>query len=587
MKHLIISAFFGLAVLLGSCTKRISKFVTYQEAKDPNPDTTVNWGAVPAGLQSSFASHFVRFPKSSIPVLVPENILEIEGWKGERVYSQIILWSADSVENIEFEISGFTGNSGSTLPASVVKTQFVRYVLTDVFGGGCDKRKPEDFPSSLSADVLDTLKIFNMEAKTSRPVWITINIPEDAVPDKYRASLTLKSKNQEDKEFQLNIDVMNSTLPKPADWKFYLDLWQNPYSVARYHNVKVWSEEHWALLNPLMKMLADAGQKTITASINNRPWGTQTEDPYESMIGWTKQTDGAWKYDYTIFDNWVQFMMDLGIRKQINCYSLVPWGNEFYYFDEKSKQEIKLKAESGTPEYAELLTPFLTDFRNHLQIKGWNNITLLAMDERAPAEMKAMLKLVGDIAPEFGISLADNHKSYKLYPDQLKDLSVAFGAEIDSVDLAYRKSNNLISTFYLCCMNDFPNTYTFSPPAEAVYISWYAMSENFDGFLRWSYNNWVKDPLIDSRFRTWPAGDCSIVYPDARSSIRFEMLRDGIEDAEKIRILREQFVAQNQTEKLQALNDLVAGFNRTEKPANTEEMITKAQYLLNEMSKDN
>ena len=278
-------------------------------------------------------------------------------------------------------------------------------------------------------------------------------------------------------------------------------------------------------------------------------------------------------------------MMDLGIKKQINCYSLVPWGNEFYYFDAKTNQEVKLKAEPSSKEYADLLSPFLKDFRSHLEQKGWNRITRLAMDERAPDEMKAMLKLVGDIAPEFGLSLADNHKSYKLYPDQLKDLSVAFGAVIDEPDLSYRKSNDMISTFYLCCTNSFPNTYTFSPPSEGIYIGWYTMSANFDGFLRWSYNNWVKDPLIDSRFRTWPAGDCSIVYPDARSSVRFEMLRDGIEDAEKIRILREQFTTSNQADKLKKLNELVATFNKMDKPANTDEMILKAQQILNKLSK--
>jgi hypothetical protein len=305
------------------------------------------------------------------------------------------------------------------------------------------------------------------------------------------------------------------------------------------------------------------------------------------MIGCTKKTDGTWEYDYSIFDQWVNFMMALGIKKQINCYSLVPWGNEFYYFDQKSKNEVKLKAEPGSKPYSELLIPFLTDFRGHLQKKGWNKITCLAMDERAPEEMKAMLSLVSAIAPEFGISLADNHKSYKLYPDQLKDLSVAFGAIIEEKDLTYRKANNMVSTFYLCCTNEFPNNFTFSPPSEGIYIGWYAMAANLDGFLRWSFNNWVANPLTDSRFRTWPAGDTYIVYPGARSSVRFEMLRDGIEDAEKIRILRDQFTTQNRTDELKKLNQLVGQFNQTKKPANTDEMIFNAQSRLNELSKNN
>jgi hypothetical protein len=35
------------------------------------------------------------------------------------------------------------------------------------------------------------------------------------------------------------------------------------------------------------------------------------------------------------------------------------------------------------------------------------------------------------------------------------------------------------------------------------------------------------------------AGDCFIVYPGGNSCIRFEKLREGIVDYEKIRILRE------------------------------------------------
>ena len=38
----------------------------------------------------------------------------------------------------------------------------------------------------------------------------------------------------------------------------------------------------------------------------------------------------------------------------------------------------------------------------------------------------------------------------------------------------------------------------------------------------------------------WPSGDCFLVYPGNRSSIRFERLRDGIEEYEKVHQLRQQ-----------------------------------------------
>ena len=38
----------------------------------------------------------------------------------------------------------------------------------------------------------------------------------------------------------------------------------------------------------------------------------------------------------------------------------------------------------------------------------------------------------------------------------------------------------------------------------------------------------------------WPAGDCFLVYPGGNNCIRFEKLREGIVDFEKVRILREK-----------------------------------------------
>ena len=43
---------------------------------------------------------------------------------------------------------------------------------------------------------------------------------------------------------------------------------------------------------------------------------------------------------------------------------------------------------------------------------------------------------------------------------------------------------------------------------------------------------------MDSRFRTWRAGDCYLVYPDG-PSISFQRLIEGIQDNEKIRAIRQ------------------------------------------------
>ena len=105
-------------------------------------------------------------------------------------------------------------------------------------------------------------------------------------------------------------------------------------------------------------------------------------------------------------------------------------------------------------------------------------------------------------------------------------------------DVRGRSAKGATTTYYVCCTPPKPNTFVFSPPAEARYLGWYTAAHGYDGFLRWAYDAWPADPVRDARHVLWPAGDTFLVYPGSQSSIRFERLREGIVDFEKIRLLR-------------------------------------------------
>ena len=563
-------------------------FEVYEEAEDPSPDTAADWSTLEPGLHASFGSIDEHYFKSSIPQVELTDQWRGTAWRGEKVSAQLVLWSTDPIELIDFEFSSFDGPGQAVLPAEIAQARYIRYVLTDEFADGCGYRNPEDYAAHLYPDGLDPASTFSKPGNSARPVWISISVPPGALPGTYTSSLMMSAPGQPPMSFALALEVLPRTLPPPSEWEFHLDLWQNPYAVARMHEVEPWSEAHWELLRPLMQMLAEAGQKVITTTITDKPWASQTWDPFESMVVWTKKGNGAWEFDYTVFDNWVQFLMDLGINKQINSYSLIPWTGELTYFDEATREKVAVAVEPGSPEYVEMWTPFLIDFRAHLEERGWNTITNIAMDEAEPEDMQRMLDLMDELAPEFGIALADNKKSYKLYPDHIKDLCVSYSDTIDTPDLEYRKAQGHPSTYYVCCSDPFPNTFTFSPPAEAAFIGWFTRAGGLDGFLRWSYNSWTENPLRDSRFRTWPAGDTYIVYPDARSSIRFERLIEGIQDAEKIRILRTELEAAGTPEalrKLELLESTLARFNIRERPDDTEGLLSEGKRILEELSR--
>jgi len=554
--------------------------------KDPTNDTLSDWSKVPSGLNSSFVSIDKRYPKSVAPDILPVKQHKITGWKGEKLSAQILLWTVGEINQVECEFDSFKSDKGE-LPPDIAQARFVRYVMTDEFAEGCGYRKPEDFAASLSSDMLDNIECFNIDSKTVRPVWLSIQIPEDAISGIYDGKLKVYARNQETQVFDLNLEVLDTQLPPPSEWKYHLDLWQHPSAVARIHQVELWSDAHFEAIRPYMEMLAKAGQKVITANLNKDPWNNQCYDAYEDMIIWTKNADGTWQYDYTIFDKWVRFMMDLGINKMINCYSILTWNNQLHYNDVKSGKIITVEPKAGSKDYIELWSNFLTDFKKHLEANKWLEKTNIAMDERSPQEMEAALSLLNKIAPELGISLADNHKSYKRYP-QIREVCVGLDCIVDSMDIVRRREEGLITTYYVCCSHKFPNFFTFSAPAESVYAAWYAIAGDYDGFLHWAYNSWTENPLTDSRFRTWPAGDTYMVYPGACSSIRFERLIEGVQDAEKIRILRERFTKENTSESLAKLNKLnseIAKFKTYTPDDSWNQTLNNAKNILNELSR--
>lgn len=573
-----------LLLAFSSCDwKRPKKeFITFQEMQDPTNDTLSDWSNVKAGLHSSFISIDVRAPKSVAPEVEIKKSEKVTGWKGEKVSAQMILWTTADVDQVELEFDDFISES-ATLPASIAQARFVRYVMTDEFAEGCGHRKPEDYAASISADMLDNLDNFNIEAKTVRPVWLTIDIPSDAVAGNYKGKLNLYAERKFVEDFEIEVEVVNQLLPEPSEWVYHLDLWQHPSAVARVHNLELWSDAHFEKMRPIMKMLADAGQKVITATLNKDPWNHQSFDAYADMIIWTKNEDQSWGFDYTVFDKWVEFMMDLGVTDMINCYSLLTWNNQVHYNDMEKKELVTLELKAQSDEYAEFWTVFLKDFTRHLKAKGWLEITNIAMDERSPADMQAALKVLETAAPELGISLADNHKSYKQYPG-IKDISVGANSVVDKEDIITRRAEGLNTTWYVCCADPFANMFTFSAPAEAVYAGWHTVAADLDGMLRWAYNSWVENPLTDSRYKTWPAGDTYMVYPDARSSIRFERLIEGIQDAEKIRILRKQYSDENTSESLAKLNELeeaIKYFYTLEPSDDWNDKLNEAKKLLN------
>lgn len=535
-----------LALILASCNTQSSEQKApqehwYDELPNPTPTDPAKWEPLTSPLVS-WGTRDKRYPKEEPFAGDITNQIKLVGWRGEFLSAQLLISTPQQLDKVRVEWSELTSKEGGTIGREQFFGGFVRYVMTDELNrdgkGGCGHRPDaSQYDSLLVADPIDHLITFlPMQERTTTGYWLRIELPSSALPGMYQGEVKVLNGTELLETLQLSIEVQAPLLPPVRERTFRLDLWQNPFAIARYHQVEPWTPEHFEAMKPYMQLYQSAGGNTITATITHKPWNGQTYDHFDSMIRWIKGNDGNWRFDYTIFDQWVSFMLEIGVDKQIDCYSMVPWQLSFLYYDEASDQEMMIETQPGEEAYTEMWSAFLRSFSQHLREKGWFDFTHIAMDERPEEVMTEVLQLIRTTDPEYKVSLAGFfHEA--LIPE-LNYYSPPLRSPFTEEQLASRKAKGYISTFYTSCEEPRPNTFTFCDPADTAWFGWYAARRGLDGYLRWALNSWVANPLQDSRFTTWAAGDTYLIYPGPRTSIRYERLREGIEDYTKVQVLR-------------------------------------------------
>ena len=504
----------------------------------------------------------------------------VVAWRGERVNLQLLVTNADTAQYVGYGFGDLRCGS-KVIPAANVVGGFVAPVITDRFTG-CGRHDVDAYGENLVADRITGDNPALIADNVSCGLWLTVHIPQDAVPGTYKGTVEVTAGGKT-RTCTYKVKVLDRVLPSPAEWSFHLDLWQNPYAVARVHNVELWSEEHFAVLRPYMLKLANGGQKAITATLIDRPWDGQTYDPFGSMVTWIKKADGTWIYDFTIFDRWVEFMMSCGIDKEITCFSMIPWKLSFRYYDQATHSHKYIDCAPGDEAYATFWGGMLSAFAEHLKEKGWFDRTFISMDERSLQQMQAAIAVIKEYAPGMKISMAGNYHP-EIEPeifDYCLDI-FAYGAYTPEL-LAARRAQGKVSTYYTCCSAEYPNLFTFSSPADAEFIALEALAKDLDGYLRWAYNSWTVTPENDSRFTAWPAGDTYVIYPFSISSIRWERLVQGIQQFEKYKILLAEAETTGNTSRVRTLKRVLGGIDLSRIATDSEKMVNAFRDALNGM----
>jgi len=466
------------------------------------------------------------------PVLNSPKSINLEGWRDEDVNAQLVVSAKKDISSLKVTISNLVSDNGKTIDNKQCDAGFVYYVIADNSRGICAKKDNTSYNTIIVPDIVDYRSGSSFaKAYTNRPVWLKIRIPRDAAPGIYKGKITA-SFNGSSQSVDVLLKVSNNTMPTAENKKFFLELWQYPVAEADFYKVKPWSDEHFSLMRPAMQNLRSAGEDVITASFFWDAFNPSTRSADEMMIKPLKTQSGQWSYDFTNFDKWVNFMMDIGINKQITVFGMAPLNFKYYYYDEAQNKVESFQQGVNGAQYRQFWTSYLNAFQKHLQEKGWFDITTLAFSEKNPDVLKPLISFIKSLNKNWKISF-----SGKYFPEIQKDVydySLISNEQIPENTIEDRRQKGFITTFYTSCWERFPNTFVMSDPVDATWLSWNAANRNMDGYLRYAYDYWTMRNIISDVRSNIASGDRFLIYPYGNSSVRFEMLKDGIEDYEKI-----------------------------------------------------
>ncbi len=381
-------------------------------------------------LEASFESGSQWFRRDVLPELSGITTWNSIAWKGERIQQHILVKHVPSNSRISLVSTDLTSVTNDVIPASAVSFRYPRFVAGHTEVRSCNKNYEQENTTVYLSDALFSGPDQTLPLSWPELVWMSVDIPSDTPAGEYSATVTINAVSGATPvartTLQVSLQVTTWTMPGTAERQFHLDLWQFPVSVLDRYNdanpggrIELWSEEHYALLEPTYRYLAELGQRTVTTYIKEGALGAP------SMIRWTLKRNGSREYDYSVFDTYVSRLAAWGLDQQISAFSPVGWNwGDIPYWDETTQSKKTFRADVGSSAWNTRWRHFLIDFRAHLLEKEWLDKTVLYMDESSEDDTEAVINLVRAIDENWKIGLAyigyghdgpDDHVLSKLY----------------------------------------------------------------------------------------------------------------------------------------------------------------------------
>jgi hypothetical protein len=480
--------------------------------------------------------------------------ISIAGAGNEHVPFQVVIsapvppgWRPEAPGGFFVKASGLKSARGDVIDQKNVKLFLEHYI--QIYAASGPVGATGYWPDALAP----LSEPFSMQAQYivvgNRPVWIDVFISSGTPKGIYRGTITVERFGRVIETIGVSLEVYGFSLPDETHIITYMNISKN--EITRFYNLHGSEPASEELLRNYFDFLFDHRMET---------WFNDPLYPEIILKGEKVHLKfNEERYDY--------YMNKLKLKRVI--LETLP--------HEISRQ---LKADPFSPVFNRVVKSYLTSVESFFRERGWLGRLVFnsPIDEpntkKEYEETRLYAQLVHEAVP--GVPFLATESPVSDDPDwgTLRGYVNNFCVHGNALNdpevkqaLLEEQAKGGEATWYISCDQAYPqpNYFIDAPALDPLMVPWITERYKMNGFLYWAANFWnqTPDPWLDpvtfiSGFECSGGyvlnGEGSLIYPGNHtrrytgqpdvngpvSSIRFELLREGIEDYEYIWMLKEK-----------------------------------------------
>ena len=255
----------------------------------------------------------------------PLRPVTIMGARNGSFTGKVVVGSTEAIRGLNVTPADLEGPAGTAIPASNVRVRYGILWGNHKLVEAGNRRFPSPYPTwganrlgALAEKPLDEFKVLipvrdswtsavASDAKDVKlvngavvPIWITIKVPASVPAGTYTGSVRIQARGEDAVRVPIELRVADWALPDSQDFRTWVDMIQNPDTLALEYDVPLWSDKHFDLIARSFKLIAETGSRTVYIPlIAHTNLGNE-----ESYVRWIKKGDG-YAYDFSVMDRYL------------------------------------------------------------------------------------------------------------------------------------------------------------------------------------------------------------------------------------------------------------------------------------------